>query len=102
MRLRSRIHECLCLNWAVPATDLPAPPESLTYELHPFDGTDYVLVSALLFRHQEVRLETMPLLRLSFPQLNLRLYVVDPEGVPAVLFAAILVPAWVVPGAFLV
>ena len=102
MRLRSSIHECLCLNWAVPAATLPPPPESLTYELHPFEGTDYVLVSALLFRHRDVHLETMPFFRLSFPQVNLRLYVVDRDGMPSVLFAAILVPGWMVPTAFLV
>lgn len=102
MRLRSRIHECLCLNWAVPASYLPPPPDSLTYELHPFDGTDYALVSALMFRHLDVHPEVAPFLRLSFPQLNLRLYVLDGEGVPAVLFVAILVPVWVVPTAFLI
>jgi Uncharacterized conserved protein (COG2071) len=102
MRLRSRILECLCLNWAVPAADLPPPPRSLAYELHRFEGIDYVVASALLFRHRDVRLEAMPLVRFSFPQVNLRLYVVDREGVPAVLFAAILVPAWVAPTAFLV
>jgi hypothetical protein len=102
MRLQSRIRECLCLNWAVPAADLPPPPETLTYELHPFAGADHVLVSALLFRHLDVHPETLPLLRMSFPQLNLRLYVLDREGVPAVLFAAILVPGWVVPTSVLV
>jgi hypothetical protein len=40
--------------------------------------------------------------KLSFPQLNFRLYVLDDEDAPAVLFAAILVPSWMVPTAILV
>lgn len=102
MRLQSRIRECLCLNWAVPVSSLEPPPESLRYELHASAGIDYVLASVLLFRHEGLHPERMPYPRLSFPQLNLRLYVLDSEDVPAVLFRAILVPAWVVPGAVLV
>ncbi len=102
MRLLSRLRECLCLNWAVPASHLPPPPQSLRYELHSFEGADFVLASALLFRHEGVHPETLPLLKLSFPQLNLRLYVLDDENTPAVLFAAILVPSWMVPTAVLV
>lgn len=102
MRLRSRLRECLCLNWAVPVSHLPPPPDQLRYEIHSGDGADYVLASALLFRHEEVRPETLPLIKVSFPQLNLRLYVLDQEDARAVLFAAILVPGWVVPSAVLV
>ena len=102
MRLESRIRDCLCLNWAVPVAHLPEPPGSLRYELHAFEGRHYVLASALLFRHQEVRPESLPFFRLSFPQLNLRLYVLDSEDVPSVLFRAILVPGWVVPSAVLI
>jgi hypothetical protein len=61
-----------------------------------------VLASILLFRHEEVHPEALPLVKLSFPQLNFRLYVLDDDDVPAVLFAAILVPSWVVPTAVLV
>jgi len=99
MRLRSRLRDCLCLNWAVPVSHLPAPPDPLRYELHRFEGMDYVLASVLLFRHEDVHPETLPFVRLSFPQLNLRLYVRDADDAPAVLFRAILVPAWVVPTA---
>lgn len=102
MRLRSRLRECLCLNWVVPVAILPPPPGSLRYELHSFEGSDYVLASALFFRHEEVHPESLPLVKVSFPQLNLRLYVLDDEDAPAVLFAAILVPGWVVPTAVLV
>ena len=102
MRLRSRLRECLCLNWAVPVTYLPPAPESLRYEIHTHEGAGYVLASILLFRHEEVHPETLPLVKLSFPQLNFRLYVLDEEDAPAVLFAAILVPSWIVPTAVLV
>lgn len=102
MRLHSRLRECLCLNWAVPVAHLPPAPDSLRYELHASGGTDYVLASVLLFRHEDVYPETLPFLRFSFPQLNLRLYVLDAEDMPAVLFRAILVPGWVVPAAVLV
>jgi hypothetical protein len=102
MRLHSRLRECLCLNWAVPVAHLPPAPHPLRYELHAHDGTDYVLASVFMFRHEDVHPETLPLFRLSFPQLNVRLYVLDAEDVPSVLFPAILVPGWVVPTAVLV
>jgi len=102
LRLRSRLRECLCLNWAVPVENLPPPPEPLRYQLHAAGGSDFVLASVLLFRHEEVQPELLPLFRFSFPQLNLRTYVLDDQDVPAVLFAAILVPPWVVPSAVLV
>jgi hypothetical protein len=102
VRLRSRLRECLCLNWAVPVTHLPPPPESLRYEVHSFEGEDFVLASVLLFRHEDVHPETLPLFKVSFPQLNFRLYVLDEHDAPAVLFVAILVPSWIVPSAVLV
>jgi hypothetical protein len=42
------------------------------------------------------------MLRLSYAQLNVRLYVEDREGVPSVFFRHMLVPPWVVPVARLV
>jgi hypothetical protein len=86
----------------VPVTYLPPAPESLRYEIHTHDGAGYVLASILLFRHEEVHPETLPLVKLSFPQLNFRLCVLDEQDAPAVLFAAILVPSWIVPTAVLV
>jgi hypothetical protein len=61
-----------------------------------------VLASILMFRHEEVHAEALPAVKLSFPQLNFRLYVLDSEDAPAVLFTAILVPSWIVPTAVLV
>lgn len=97
MMLRAVVRDCLYLNWALPAASLPAPPEPLRYELHRWREEEMVFASALLFRQERIYLPRFPLLRLSYPQFNLRLYVLDDDGVPAVLFRAVLVPGWVVP-----
>ncbi len=54
-------------------------------------------MSALLFRQRGLRWASMPWLPLSHPQANLRLYVHDEEGDPAVLFRAMWVPSWLRP-----
>lgn len=102
MRLRSRIRDCLYLNWAVPVSRLPPPPSRLRYEVHYWEGEKFVLLSVLVFRHEDVHARVLPFLRLSFPQLNVRLYVLDHESIPSVLFKAVLVPAWVVLSARLI
>ena len=99
--LRSVVRDCLYLNWAVPRERLPAPPEPLKLEEHEWEGTTYGFVSALLFRQERLRISGLPVLRISHPQVNLRVYVRDEEGTPAVLFLALLVPAWVAPFAAL-
>ena len=53
----------------------------------------------LLFRQQGLHLPLVPFVRFSYPQFNLRLYVVDDDGVPSVYFHTVLVPGWVVPAA---
>ncbi|HVT58673.1 MAG TPA: DUF2071 domain-containing protein [Thermoanaerobaculia bacterium] len=102
MMLRAVVRDCLVLNWALPAEALLAPPAPLRYQLHPWNGRDHVFASALLFHHDAVRLSALPLLRVGYPQLNFRLYVLDQEGVPSVLFRSQLMPAWVAPGVRLV
>ncbi len=97
MQLRTKALDCLYLNWALPRLAAPALPEPLRYEVHEWRGADYVFVSALLFRLTGLRFETLPFLRLSYPQMNCRVYVLDGEGVPSVLFRRTLVPPWVVP-----
>jgi hypothetical protein len=57
----------------------------------------FVFASALLFRNRGVHFRNAPFLRLSYPQLNLRLYVVDGDGVPSVLFRDMMLPRWVQP-----
>ncbi|MDX1644611.1 MAG: DUF2071 domain-containing protein [Thermoanaerobaculia bacterium] len=102
MILRSEVRDCLFLNWAVPRSELPSPPDPLRYQVHEHDGERWVYLSALLFRQRGVRLATFPWPRLSYPQMNLRFYALDADDVPAVLFRAMWVPAWVVPAVRLI
>jgi Uncharacterized conserved protein (COG2071) len=99
MRLRMTVRDCLFLNWALPARILPDPPPPLRYQLHPFEGRNYTFVSALLLHQDSVRLSALPMLRLSYPQLDVRHCVLDGDGTPSVLYRRMLMPAWVAPGA---
>jgi hypothetical protein len=98
MKVRTVVRDCLYLNWALPAAALPEAPAPLRYQLHPWRGGDHVFASALLFHQDSVRLPAVPLLRFGHPQLNLRLYVLDGEGYPSVLFLRMLMPLWMAPG----
>lgn len=102
MKLRTTVLDGLYLNWALPLAEVPAPPSPLRYEVHRWQGGETVFASALLFRQQGLHLPLLPLVRLSYPQLNLRLYVTDGDGVSSVLFRTVLVPGWVVPAARLI
>jgi hypothetical protein len=97
--LRSRVRDCLFLNWALPAAELPAPPRPLRYETHRAEGSDWVFASALLFRQEGLHIPSAAWARLSYPQLNLRFYTIDGDDVPSVLFHRMWVPRWVVPAA---
>ena len=96
--LRTTVRDCLYLNWALPAESLPAPPAPLRYQLHSWQGRDWVFASALLFHQDSLHFSALPLLRFGYPQLNLRLCVLDDEGIPSVLFRRMLMPSWVAPG----
>lgn len=100
--LRTTVRDCLYLNWALPAESLPKPPAPLRYQRHFWQGRDWVFVSALLFHQDSLHLIALPRLRFGYPQLNLRVCVLDEEGVPAVLFRKMLMPAWVAPGVRLI
>jgi hypothetical protein len=102
MKMRTVVRDCLFLNWALPVEGLPEPPAPLRYQRHAWQGRDHVFASALLFHHDAVRWSAFPLLRVGYPQLNVRLYVLDEDGVPSVLFQRELMPAWVAPGVRLV
>jgi hypothetical protein len=102
MMIEMTVRDCLYLNWALPADALPEPPPPLRYQIHSWQGRDYSFVSALLFHQDALHLSALPLLRFGYPQLNLRLYVLDGGGVPSVLFRRMLMPSWVVPGARLI
>ncbi len=97
MQLRTKALDCLYVNWALPRESAPALPAPLRYEVHEWRGSEYVFASALLFHLSGLRLDSLPFVRLSYPQMNCRVYVFDGEGVPSVLFRRMVVPGWVVP-----
>ncbi|HXU45742.1 MAG TPA: DUF2071 domain-containing protein [Thermoanaerobaculia bacterium] len=99
MKIRSLVRDCLCLNWALPRAGLPELPAALRYQTHAWEGEDVAFASALLFHHERVHWQALPALKLSYPQMNVRVYVLDEEGIPSVLFLRMLLPAWVFPGA---
>lgn len=98
MKLRTLLRDCLYLSWALPVEALPKPPAPLRYEVHLAEEGPVVFATAVLVRQRGMRLSALPVVRLSYPQMNLRLCVLDPAGMPSVLFRRILVPAWVLPG----
>lgn len=102
LRLQTVVRDCLFLNWAVRPEALPPPPQSLRYEVLGGPQGDFVFVSAVLFRQEGMHLTSLPLPRLSYPQCNVRVSVLDAEGQPSVWFWREMVPLWVVPGARLI
>jgi hypothetical protein len=102
MMLEMMVRDCLYLNWALPADALPEPVAPLRYQIHSWQGRDYVFASALLFHQDAVHLSALPILRFGYPQLNLRLCVLDGDGTPSVLCRRMLMPSWVVPGVRLI
>lgn len=94
MRLHSTVHDCLYINWDLDPEAAPDLPSELTYDRRQINGQDRCFASLLLFRQRGLQLVSMPWLPLSHAQSNLRLYVVDGDGRPAVLFVAIWVPWW--------
>jgi hypothetical protein len=100
LKLRTRLRDCLFLNWACAVDEIPPPPlpEGLRLDTRRQGERPVWLVSAVLFRQEGLRLRSLPFLRFSYPQANLRTYVIDADGQPAVYFLGMWVPAWVVPG----
>src|SRR4051794_15661183 len=68
--LRTTVRDCLYLNWALPAEALPVPPKPLRYQIHSWQGRDWVFASALLFHQDSLHFTALPRLRLGYPQLN--------------------------------
>jgi len=98
MHLQSLARDCLYLNWALPLERAPALPVPLRYEIHTDGGEHFVFVTALCYRLSGLRLQALPMLWIGYPQMSVRLYVLDEDGVSSVLFLRVLVPPWVVPG----
>lgn len=99
MQLQTLARDSLSLNWALPLPSAPPLPKPLRYEVHRWQDEDYVFASALLFRLSGLHHRALPFLRLGYPQMSLRLYVIDHEQRPAVLLQRLLVPNWTAPGA---
>lgn len=99
MQLQTLARDSLSLNWALPLPSAPPLPEPLRYEVHRWQDEDYVFASALLFSLSGLHHRALPFLRLAYPQVSLRLYVIDHDERPAVLLHRLLVPGWTVPGA---
>lgn len=97
MFLSTEARDCLYVNWAVPFEEAPPLPAPLRYELHGGAGQDTVFFSALCFQMSGLHPEVLPLLRVSYPQLTFRTYVIDGDNVPSVLFVKVWVPFWVAP-----
>jgi len=99
MKIETQLRDGLVLNWALPKDVLPTLPSTLRYQIHTEDGQDRVFVSAVLFHHERLHWPALPLVRFSWPQMNVRICVLDEEGVPALLIRRVLLPAWAYPGA---
>src|SRR6185295_1216753 len=69
------------------------------YQVHAEEGSERVIVSAVLSHFERLHWPALPWLRFSWPQMNVRICVLDEEGVPSLLIRRVLVPAWVYPGA---
>lgn len=102
MVLETQALDCLYVNWSLPLAAAPELPEPLRYEVHDVGGESLVFASALLFRLSGLHFSNFPWMRVSYPQMSLRLYVLDAGGLPSVLFLRVLVPFWVAPTSALV
>lgn len=98
MNLETGVRDCLCLNWALPVESLGAPPAPLRWDLETLEGRDWVLASALLYRVERVRVESMALPRLAHPQFALRLCAVDGDQIACHLVQCVMTTPWALPG----
>jgi len=57
--LRSVLHDCLFLNWALPVEQLAPPPSPLRYQPHLFEGRSHTFASLLLC-HRDAPLPGLP------------------------------------------
>lgn len=94
--------DCLFLNWALPVEALPELDAPLRYDLHGWREGEYVFVSAALFRQQVIEIPKVIFPRVSYPQLSVRLCILDGDGMPSFYVSTVLLPAWVLPSVRLV
>ncbi len=99
MKIETEIRDGLVLNWALPSETLPDPPRGLRYQIQTDEGQNRVFVSALLFHQERLRWSSLPRMSFAWPQMNLRICVLDEEDVPSLLMRRIFLPRWAYPGA---
>lgn len=99
MKLRTLVRDSLYLTWAFPTAGLVPPPDPLRYERHRVDGEDHTFVSAVISHQEKLKVPGLPLVKLSYCQLNLFTYVLDGDRQPAALVNHVLMPLWLAPGA---
>lgn len=99
MEFETEARDCLYVNWALPRAAAPALPSGLRYETHRNGEAECIFFSVLLFRLSDLHLTALPVGRLSYPQANLRFYVLDQDDMPAIYFLRTLVPWWLLPAA---
>jgi hypothetical protein len=99
MIFRAEIRDCLVLNWALPRSAAPDPPEALRYDVR--EGVDgpFVFASTLLCRQSRLELESVPVPWIDAPVAQIHFCTLDEDGVPSVLIRAVMVPRWLAPGA---
>lgn len=97
MRWTTRAQDCLYISWAIPHASAPECPPFMRYETHLMEGQDMVFVSALLFRWSAHPDGLSSRWSVSFPQMHLRFYVIDGQGVSATLVHRIWMPPWLAP-----
>ncbi len=61
-----------------------------------WEGRPHSFVSAALFRLRGLHLQSLPLVRMSYPQFILRLCILDGEGLPSFYLRTVLIPGWAV------
>lgn len=99
MKLRTLVRDSLYLTWAFPTAGLTPPPAPLRYERHRVEGEDHTFVSVVISRQERLKVPGVPLIKLSYCQLNLFAYVLDADREPAVLVSHVLMPLWLAPAA---
>lgn len=102
MLLQTIGRDCLVLNWALPVAGLPELEPPLRYDVQAWEGEDHVFLSAALFHQQVIDLPKVGFPKVSYPQLCVRLCVLDRDGAPSFYLTSLLLPAWALPSARLV
>lgn len=99
MKIETQLRDGLVLNWALPEAALPPLPRALRYPRLSEEGQDRVFVSVVLFHHERLHWPSLPRIRFAWPQMNVRICVLDEEGVASFLIRRVFLPAWAYPGA---